>query len=73
MTLTIIRCLVFMAALFIVPFSLADSLLQVSEATMREAPPGIAINAGYARLNNTGSNDITIKAMSSETGYSNGQ
>jgi copper(I)-binding protein len=65
--LTIVRCLVFMGALFIVPFSLAASLLQVSEATIREAPPGITVNAGYARLNNTNSHDITINAVSSDS------
>ena len=67
MKLTFFRGLGFAGALLIAPFSLADSMLQVSEAIIREAPPGTIISAGYARLSNAGGGDITIKAVSSDS------
>jgi len=48
------------------PWCAADIPLQILDAVIREAPPTMKINAGYAKFSNTGSVDITITAVSSD-------
>ncbi len=44
----------------------ADFPLQILDAVIREAPPTMKVNAGYAKLTNTGNVDITITAVGSD-------
>jgi copper(I)-binding protein len=43
----------------------ADGGLQVTEAWIREAPPGTTVLAGYLTLSNTGDTPLVIEAVSS--------
>lgn len=47
------------------PTALADATLQVTDAWIREAPPGAGMLAGYLTLANTGDTPIVVEAVSS--------
>lgn len=45
----------------------ASSDVSVSEAWVREAPPGSMSLAGYARISNSGTTDLSLEAVSSDS------
>lgn len=45
----------------------ASSDISVSEAWVREAPPGARVLAGYARISNNGTTDVVLEDVSSDS------
>ncbi len=59
------RLLVFIGLMLVAALTRAGDL-RVSDAWIREAPPGASVHAGFARLHNDGARELAIVNVESE-------